>query len=211
MKSLYVLIRDTWGTYFTILCKTLVWRAALVHIREMWSSKHNLSYRVTPNDFTSVIFIGSFVQYNSKFDLLFRCLEIIVWNLEGVAFILFVANQSRASLSLASRWFRYTFWEKQLMLLSFVAVKGPYILKSTKHIIKSIEYKGPKRWAMWHCCPLTSRGCYPDSLQTVTVTTWKRFRKMIQYIRLIRTGQMQVFRLAAIGGDWVEVRQWTRG
>ena len=103
MKALYILIRQSRGTYFKILRKAFVWRAALVHKREIWSSKHNLSSSVTPSNLThDTGFIVSFDIFNSQIASSLRCLKIIVWNFEGFAFIWFSANQSKASLALAS-------------------------------------------------------------------------------------------------------------
>ena len=56
--------------------------------REIWSSKHNLSSRVTPSNLThGTGFIVSFDIFNSQIASLLRCLKIIVWNFEGFAFI----------------------------------------------------------------------------------------------------------------------------
>ena len=45
MKALYILIRQSRGTYFKILRKAFVWRAALVHKREIWLYHAHVSAR----------------------------------------------------------------------------------------------------------------------------------------------------------------------
>ena len=67
-----------------------------MHKREIWSSKHNLTSRVTPNNLIhDTGFIVSLDIFNSQIASLLRCLKILVWNFDGFAFIWFSANQSR--------------------------------------------------------------------------------------------------------------------
>ena len=100
LKVLYK--RQSCDVYFMFL-RTKNWRTALVHERDLWSSKHNLSSWETPDNLSSVegciaLYIVLFDIFNSK---VVKKFDIIVSNFEVVAMISFLSNLSEESLPAA--------------------------------------------------------------------------------------------------------------